>query len=55
VAREIFGDVVKPSITVGSQQWYTVPLSIIVHTAIIGASHHHSTDGGRRAADAARR
>src|SRR5437867_309425 len=33
----MFGDVVKPSITVGSQKWYTVPLSIIVHTVIIGA------------------
>src|SRR5437667_362603 len=33
----MFGDVVKPSITVGSQKWYTVPLSIIVHTAIIAA------------------
>ena len=37
MAREMFGDVVEPSIKVGSQQWYTVPLSIIVHTAIIGA------------------
>ena len=35
--RDMFGDVVEPSIKVGSQQWYTVPLSIIVHTAIIGA------------------
>ncbi len=35
MAREMFGDVVDPSIKVGSQQWYTVPLSIIVHTAII--------------------
>jgi hypothetical protein len=33
----MFGDVVKPSIKVGSQKWYTVPLSIIVHTAIIAA------------------
>src|SRR5471032_3338167 len=33
----MFGDVVEPSIKVGSQKWYTVPLSIIVHTAIIGA------------------
>ena len=35
--RDMFGDVVTPSIKVGSQKWYTVPLSIIVHTAIIGA------------------
>jgi TonB family protein len=32
----MFGDIVDPSIKVGSQKWYTVPLSIIVHTAIIG-------------------
>ena len=35
--RDMFGDVVEPSIKVGSQKWYTVPLSIIVHTAIIAA------------------
>ena len=35
--RDMFGDVVEPSIKVGSKEWYTVPLSIIVHTAIIGA------------------
>src|SRR5712672_500926 len=33
----MFGDVVEPSIKVGSQKWYTVPLSIVVHTGIIGA------------------
>ena len=53
--RDMFGDIVEPSIKVGSQKWYTVPLSIIVHTVIIGAVDHHSADGGRRAADAARR
>ena len=26
--RDMFGDVVEPSIKVGSQKWYTVPLSI---------------------------
>ena len=35
--RDMFSDVVEPSIKVGSQKWYTVPLSIIVHTALIGA------------------
>ena len=30
--RELFGDVVDPSIKVGGQKWYTVPLSIAVHT-----------------------
>ena len=34
---EMFGDVVDPSVKVGSQKWYTVPLSIVVHTALIGA------------------
>ena len=34
--REMFGDVVNPSIKIGSQKWYTVPLSIIVHVVIIG-------------------
>jgi hypothetical protein len=35
VPREMFGDVVDPSIRVGGQKWYTVPLSILVHTALI--------------------
>ena len=33
----MFGDVVNPSIKVGSRSWYTVPLSILVHTVVIGA------------------
>jgi len=33
----MFGDVVTPSIKVGSQKWYTVPLSIIAHVAIFAA------------------
>ena len=35
--RDMFGDIVEPSIKVGSKKWYTVPLSILVHTVIIGA------------------
>ena len=35
--RDMFGDVVESSIKVGSQKWYTVPLSILVHVVIIGA------------------
>jgi protein TonB len=31
----MFGDVVEPSIKVGSRKWYTVPLSIVVHSALI--------------------
>ncbi|MEQ1759868.1 MAG: hypothetical protein ABL986_16245, partial [Vicinamibacterales bacterium] len=33
--EKMFGDIVDPSVKVGSQQWYTVPLSIVVHTAVI--------------------
>ena len=35
--REMFGDVVNPSIKVGSRPWYSVPLSIIAHVLILGA------------------
>ena len=35
--RDMFGDVVDPSIKVGSQKWYTVPLSILAHVVIFGA------------------
>ena len=35
--RDMFGDIVEPSIKVGSQKWYTIPLSIVVHTVIIAA------------------
>ena len=33
---DMFGDVVDPSIKLGSQKWYTVPLSILLHVLIIG-------------------
>ncbi len=33
----MFGDVVDPSIKLGSQKWYTVPLSILAHVAIFAA------------------
>ena len=37
MAHEMFGDVVDPSITVGTKQWYTVPLSILAHViALMG-------------------
>ena len=35
--RDMFGDVVDPSIKVGSQKWYTVPLSIAAHVFIFAA------------------
>ena len=33
--KDLFGDIVDPSVKVGSRSWYTVPLSIIAHTALI--------------------
>ncbi|MEQ1869960.1 MAG: hypothetical protein ABL961_08040, partial [Vicinamibacterales bacterium] len=35
--RDMFGDVVNPSVKVGSRSWYTVPLSIVAHTVALGA------------------
>ena len=35
--RDMFGDIVDPSVKVGTRAWYTVPLSIVVHTAVLGA------------------
>jgi periplasmic protein TonB len=37
VPRDMFGDVVDPTIKLGSQKWYTVPLSIAAHVLIFGA------------------
>jgi hypothetical protein len=36
-AGHMFSDIVEPSIKVGNKAWYTVPLSILVHTVLIGA------------------
>ena len=53
VPRDMFGDVVEPSIKVGSQE-------LVYGPAVDHRAHgdhrrggHHSADGGRRAADAA--
>ena len=35
--RDMFGDVVDPGVKLGSQKWYTVPLSIAAHVFIFGA------------------
>ena len=35
--REMFGDIVDPSVRVGTKKWYTVPLSILTHTVVLGA------------------
>jgi protein TonB len=37
VPRDLFGDVVNPSIKLGSQKWYTVPLSILAHVVLFAA------------------
>jgi periplasmic protein TonB len=33
--RDLFGDVSDPSVRVGSRKWYTVPLSLAVHTVVL--------------------
>ena len=51
--RDMFGDIVNPSIKLGGQKWYTVPLSIIVAHGGDWSRGHHPADGGRTPADAA--
>ena len=53
MAREMFGDVVKPSISVGSKQWYTLPLSILAHVALIAVLIVIPLSGGTDPPDAA--
>src|SRR5205823_4416311 len=33
----MFGEVVNPTIKIGAKKWYTLPLSIIIHTVVLGA------------------
>lgn len=33
--RDLFGDVTRPSISIGNQKWYTVPVSLLSHFAIV--------------------
>ena len=35
--RDMFGDVVDPAVKLGSQKWYTFPLSILAHVFIFAA------------------
>lgn len=35
--RDLFGDVTRPSISVGSRKWYTLPVSLLSHSAIVAA------------------
>ena len=32
--RDMFGDVTNPTVKVGSQAWYTVPVSILAHVVM---------------------
>ena len=31
--RDLFGDVTRPSISVGNRKWYTVPVSLLSHSS----------------------
>src|SRR5688572_12551132 len=33
--RDLFGDVTRPSISIGNRKWYTVPVSLFSHAAIV--------------------
>ena len=33
--RDLFGDVTRPSISIGNRKWYTVPVSLLSHTLAI--------------------
>jgi protein TonB len=33
--RDLFGDVTRPSISIGNRKWYTLPLSLFSHSAIV--------------------
>jgi protein TonB len=33
--RDLFGDVTRPSISIGNRKWYTVPVSLLSHTIIV--------------------
>ena len=33
--RDLFGDVTRPSVSIGNRKWYTVPVSLLSHSAIV--------------------
>jgi periplasmic protein TonB len=33
--RDLFGDVVRPARGIGSRKWYTLPLSLLLHTVVL--------------------
>src|SRR5918993_3406103 len=34
--RDLFGDVTRPSVSIGNRKWYTVPLSLFTHSLAVG-------------------
>jgi periplasmic protein TonB len=34
--RDLFGHVTSPSVSVGNRKWYTVPLSLLSHSLVVG-------------------
>ena len=51
--EKMFGDIVDPSVKVGTKQWYTIPLSVAVHTVVVLSVVIIPAHGVRRAAHAA--
>ncbi|MDP7692572.1 MAG: hypothetical protein QGG89_12110, partial [Vicinamibacterales bacterium] len=35
MADQLFGEISSPSIRVGTRKWYTVPVSILTHAAVL--------------------
>ena len=35
--RDMFGDVVDPSIKMGNKMWYTVPLTMLIQAGVVAA------------------
>ena len=35
--RDMFGDVVDPSIKMGNKMWYTVPLTMLIQASVVAA------------------
>ena len=33
--RDLFGDVTRPSISIGNRKWYTVPVSLLSHAIVL--------------------
>ena len=51
--RDMFTDVVDPSIKMGSKAWYTVPLTMAARGDDRRGAGHRSADGGGCPSDAA--